>query len=407
MGFDHRKLLQANSFKCDNYRYCNESQNPYGICVRSCLSICPEFCKNFPGRLPPPRPEGLPPPPFGTENHLLRTVMYIVTCLIGGLLLCAIFCTLIRMYYFRRNNRRRIEGIIFDIQEDFLDEDRGPPIDNPFWNINTVGLPQSVVDSITVFKYGKDEGLIDGTDCSVCLSEFQEDESLRLLPKCSHAFHIPCIDTWLRSHKNCPLCRAPVVCDAIVDRASVSESHVNHSGSSEETLVGNSENYELGSNDVGEGGDGERVTTDGNLGTFPTEAKSTAGSSERSLPHSKSTRVLSDLAGNRQVVEEDMQPMRRSVSLGSFSAVMVYGAVAGLKQCEHQENSETGPVKVKNTKSKVVSGSSSKGKMIKSPSVGPSVSKGPISVKRCLSSGGKFLLRRDNRSEDSILPLET
>ncbi|CAL1395531.1 unnamed protein product [Linum trigynum] len=48
-------------------------------------------------------------------------------------------------------------------------------------------------------------------NCSVCLSEFEEGESLRLLPKCSHAFHIPCIDTWLRSHKNCPLCRAPIV----------------------------------------------------------------------------------------------------------------------------------------------------------------------------------------------------
>ncbi|KAF1001521.1 hypothetical protein AG4045_000283, partial [Apium graveolens] len=50
-----------------------------------------------------------------------------------------------------------------------------------------------------------------GTDCSVCLTEFQDDETLRLLPKCNHAFHIPCIDTWLRSHTTCPLCRAGIV----------------------------------------------------------------------------------------------------------------------------------------------------------------------------------------------------
>uniref|UniRef100_A0A0E0BA22 RING-type E3 ubiquitin transferase n=1 Tax=Oryza glumipatula TaxID=40148 RepID=A0A0E0BA22_9ORYZ len=51
------------------------------------------------------------------------------------------------------------------------------------------------------------DGFVDRTDCSVCLGEFRDGESLRLLPKCSHAFHVPCIDTWLRSHSNCPLCR--------------------------------------------------------------------------------------------------------------------------------------------------------------------------------------------------------
>ncbi|KAK9930380.1 hypothetical protein M0R45_027419 [Rubus argutus] len=36
-----------------------------------------------------------------------------------------------------------------------------------------------------------------------------------LLPKCSHAFHINCIDTWLRSHTNCPLCRAYIVSETL------------------------------------------------------------------------------------------------------------------------------------------------------------------------------------------------
>ncbi|KAE9584943.1 putative transcription factor C2H2 family [Lupinus albus] len=36
-------------------------------------------------------------------------------------------------------------------------------------------------------------------------------EIIRLLPKCHHAFHLPCIDTWLASHTNCPMCRAPIV----------------------------------------------------------------------------------------------------------------------------------------------------------------------------------------------------
>ncbi|CAN8243965.1 unnamed protein product [Cochlearia groenlandica] len=68
------------------------------------------------------------------------------------------------------------------------------------------GLNDSLIESITVYKYREGDGF--GSDCSVCLSEFVEKESLRLLPKCNHAFHLPCIDTWLKSHSNCPLCRS-------------------------------------------------------------------------------------------------------------------------------------------------------------------------------------------------------
>ncbi|MCO5606951.1 hypothetical protein L7F22_061143 [Adiantum nelumboides] len=44
-------------------------------------------------------------------------------------------------------------------------------------------------------------------DCVVCLTDFQEAENVRLLPKCEHCFHPECIDMWLFSHTTCPLCR--------------------------------------------------------------------------------------------------------------------------------------------------------------------------------------------------------
>ncbi|KAK7339399.1 hypothetical protein VNO77_20063 [Canavalia gladiata] len=72
------------------------------------------------------------------------------------------------------------------------------------------GLDVALIKSITVCKYNKGGGLVEGNDCSVCLSEFEENESLRLLPKCNHAFHLPCIDTWLKSHSTCPLCRSTI-----------------------------------------------------------------------------------------------------------------------------------------------------------------------------------------------------
>ncbi|KAK9136425.1 hypothetical protein Syun_015755 [Stephania yunnanensis] len=47
-------------------------------------------------------------------------------------------------------------------------------------------------------------------DCAVCLLEFEENDYVRTLPACAHAFHVDCIDIWLRSHANCPLCRAGI-----------------------------------------------------------------------------------------------------------------------------------------------------------------------------------------------------
>ncbi|KAJ0612728.1 putative transcription factor C2H2 family [Helianthus annuus] len=44
-------------------------------------------------------------------------------------------------------------------------------------------------------------------DCAVCLCEFTQMDSLRLLPLCSNNFHMHCIDTWLLSNSTCPLCR--------------------------------------------------------------------------------------------------------------------------------------------------------------------------------------------------------
>ncbi|KDP33890.1 hypothetical protein JCGZ_07461 [Jatropha curcas] len=67
---------------------------------------------------------------------------------------------------------------------------------------------------LSSFKYKKDNNIGQGCDydyeCSVCLSVFEEGEEVRRLPDCSHSFHAPCIDMWLYSHSDCPLCRARV-----------------------------------------------------------------------------------------------------------------------------------------------------------------------------------------------------
>lgn len=90
------------------------------------------------------------------------------------------------------------------------------------------GLDSSVLKSLPVFTFSSSAaaapaaapapapaapGIVGGEappECAVCLSEFEDGEEARLLPKCKHSFHVDCIDMWFHSHSTCPLCRSPV-----------------------------------------------------------------------------------------------------------------------------------------------------------------------------------------------------
>ena len=46
------------------------------------------------------------------------------------------------------------------------------------------------------------------TSCAICLAEYVHGEEVRVLPKCKHMYHKPCIDQWLvLKSLHCPLCR--------------------------------------------------------------------------------------------------------------------------------------------------------------------------------------------------------
>ncbi|KAL3837859.1 hypothetical protein ACJIZ3_022450 [Penstemon smallii] len=75
------------------------------------------------------------------------------------------------------------------------------------------GFDQSVIEAnFPTFSYSevKDHKIGKGAlECAVCLNEFEDDnETLRLIPKCDHVFHPECIDAWLEYHVTCPVCRA-------------------------------------------------------------------------------------------------------------------------------------------------------------------------------------------------------
>ncbi|XP_038884462.1 RING-H2 finger protein ATL54-like [Benincasa hispida] len=174
-----------------------------------CPYDCPFDCYGIPDfyySQPPP------PPPLADHQKQLPTLIIILLLFVGFFIAFSFYIIVVKCRSWQSGSGNEgTEALQSDGGEgEFMNENQ---VDHPIWFITTAGLQQSVINSITVCKYKKSEGLIEGTECSVCLSEFQEDEMLRLLPKCSHAFHIGCVDTWLRTHTTCPLCRAHILTD--------------------------------------------------------------------------------------------------------------------------------------------------------------------------------------------------
>jgi hypothetical protein len=81
------------------------------------------------------------------------------------------------------------------------------------------GIKRRALRSIPVEVYGS--GGVEGGGaaagageedvCAICLGEFADGEKVRVLPRCGHGFHVPCVDAWLLSRGSCPTCRRPVM----------------------------------------------------------------------------------------------------------------------------------------------------------------------------------------------------
>nr|ABK26617.1 unknown [Picea sitchensis] len=51
-------------------------------------------------------------------------------------------------------------------------------------------------------------------ECAVCLEIFQNGDRCRVIPVCSHAFHVQCADAWLSKCSVCPICRRSAACES-------------------------------------------------------------------------------------------------------------------------------------------------------------------------------------------------
>ncbi|XP_073157585.1 E3 ubiquitin-protein ligase Os04g0590900-like [Henckelia pumila] len=81
----------------------------------------------------------------------------------------------------------------------------------------SAGVDKKVLDAIPVIAFsavkGGDQYYLrsDQAECVVCLGELEDEDLVRSLPTCNHAFHVPCIDQWFLAHTSCPLCRSPIL----------------------------------------------------------------------------------------------------------------------------------------------------------------------------------------------------
>jgi len=68
-----------------------------------------------------------------------------------------------------------------------------------------VAATPSQIAALPIETFSMETRGAEGLECSICLAEYSDGNSLRRLP-CGHNFHRKCIDKWLQRNKRCPLC---------------------------------------------------------------------------------------------------------------------------------------------------------------------------------------------------------
>ncbi|KAL3843484.1 hypothetical protein ACJIZ3_000887 [Penstemon smallii] len=182
------------------------SPSPESSLVSSSEPLPPSFSSATDLSLSSPPPSKLPvdfSPPLIAMVVIIATAFVIITY---SRLLSRHFINIYGRYRRWRRRRRRY------VPSTSAGDIESPPYlfdpgDAAFQLMPSYGLDESIIKTIPLSVYIRKSGY---NDCAVCLLEFEDNDYVRMLPVCSHAFHVDCIDIWLRSHANCPLCRAGI-----------------------------------------------------------------------------------------------------------------------------------------------------------------------------------------------------
>jgi hypothetical protein len=90
---------------------------------------------------------------------------------------------------------------------------RSTATSSPTQALANKGLKKKVLQSLPKFTYDLSDSYnaknlkLATAECAICLGEFVDRDKLRVLPQCGHAFQVPYINTWFKSHSSCLSCR--------------------------------------------------------------------------------------------------------------------------------------------------------------------------------------------------------
>ncbi|XP_020115098.1 RING-H2 finger protein ATL1-like [Ananas comosus] len=266
-----------------------------------------------PSQLPLPPPPPPPPPPSSPQHSSSSTSFPILALSILGILTTSI---LLLSYY------------IFVIKCCLN------------WRHSDVitRLSRSRIRSLPTFRYRKagDSTSTANTntntnDCAVCLNEFQEEERIRLLPNCLHLFHIDCIDTWLQSNANCPLCRSPITAilhPMLAAAAAAAATQLTEPGNGRDP----GQRDDAAAIEVAISGESRERSHPGAAVASPRKGEELGGLKRGKRPHNGGS--MGDECIEVRSKDETfcIQPMRRSFSMDSSSDKQLYLALQRILQ---------------------------------------------------------------------------
>ncbi|XP_073138347.1 RING-H2 finger protein ATL16-like [Henckelia pumila] len=149
-----------------------------------------------------------------SANNSFPVLAIAVLCISAAVFLLLSYYVFVTKRYFRWQQIDPLRHFFFrrpprpDVVEDSVSFRSPPP-----WQSR--GLDELLIREIPTLKYRGSQSSAEICNrsfakCAVCLNDFQENDLLRLLPRCAHAFHLDCIDVWLQKNSNCPLCRSTI-----------------------------------------------------------------------------------------------------------------------------------------------------------------------------------------------------
>lgn len=232
------------------------------------------------------------------------------------------------------------------------DQDSFIALSPTMWNR---GLDESIIREIPICQFkgleNTDQELRNNVfNCVVCLNDFRDEDMLRVLPNCSHGFHLDCIDIWLQKNANCPLCRTSISgsqANYPFNQIVAPSSSPQGSQAFAESLMGSDEDFvviELGDDQNGtiQERQQERIIADSRHEAFTgSKMEGKLGKSDRRKRHHHVSMMGDECIDVRDKNEEfSIQPIRRSFSMDSATDKQLYLTVREIIQQNSHEQSE-------------------------------------------------------------------